>query len=75
MSKHQKAIRRLLSKPTDLEWNELRSLMDSFGYEVKTTGGSGRKFKHPGSASNFVIHEPHPQSTLKAYQVRDLQLF
>jgi predicted RNA binding protein YcfA (HicA-like mRNA interferase family) len=75
MSKHEKAVRRLLSKPTDFGWNELKSLMDAFGYEMKTTGGSGRKFKHPGSAANFVIHEPHPQSTLKAYQVREFIAF
>jgi predicted RNA binding protein YcfA (HicA-like mRNA interferase family) len=49
--------------------------MDAFGYEMKTTGGSGRKLKHPGSGSNFVIHEPHPQSTLKAYQVREFIAF
>ncbi len=75
MSKYEKAVRRLLSKPTDFEWSELKSLMDAFGYEMKTTGGSGRKFKHPGSASNFVTHEPHPQSTLKAYQVREVIAF
>ena len=71
MSKFQKAVRRLLSKPTDFDWSELQSLMESFGYEMKTTGGSGRKFTQPGSASSFVVHEPHPRSLLKAYQVRE----
>jgi hypothetical protein len=69
VSKHEKAVRRLLSKPTDFEWSELKSLMDAFGYEMKTSGGSGRKFTKVVGAS-FVIHEPHPQSVLKAYQVR-----
>ncbi len=71
MSKFEKAIRRLLSKPTDFGWNELKSLMDSFGYEMKTTGGSSRKFTTVGGGSSFVIHEPHPHSVLKAYQVRE----
>ncbi len=75
LSKYEKAVRRLLSKPTDFERSELKSLMDAFGYEMKTTGGSGRKFKHPGSASNYMTHEPHPQSTLKAYQVREVIAF
>jgi hypothetical protein len=71
VSKLQKSLRRLLSKPTDFRWSELKTLMDGFEYEMKTTGGSGRKFTKPGTASSFVIHEPHPQSILKAYQVRE----
>lgn len=68
MSKRQKALQRLLTKPTDFTWSELRSVMESFGYELKVTGGSGRKFVRPEAA--FVIHEPHPYKLLKAYQVR-----
>jgi len=75
MSKHQKALHRLASKPTDFAWSELVSLMDAFGYELKTTGGSGRKFIHPNGGSNFMIHEPHPKRLLKAYQIRELIQF
>lgn len=68
MSKHQKALQRLLSKPTDFTWAELKSLMEGFSYELKLTGGSGRKFVKPEAV--FAIHEPHPHKLLKAYQVR-----
>jgi hypothetical protein len=44
MSKHDKALARLLSKPVDFAWSELHSLMNSLGFELRTTGGSGRKF-------------------------------
>ena len=74
MSKHDKAITRLLSKPTDFSWSELCSLMERFEYEMKVTGGSGRKFVRQGSRS-FMVHEPHPQKLLKAYQVRELIAF
>jgi hypothetical protein len=71
MSKHQKAIDRLLSRPNDFQWGELKSLMKAFGYELKTTGGSGRKFIHFATKATMFMHEPHPASILKAYQVRD----
>jgi len=68
MSKHEKALQRLLSKPADFTWGELKSLMQAFDYELKVTGGSGRKFVRPEAV--FMIHEPHPRKVLKAYQVR-----
>jgi len=73
MSRHQKALRRLLSKPADFTWSELKSLMKAFGYELKMTGGSGRKFVRP--EATFLIHEPHPYKVLKAYQVREVIAF
>jgi hypothetical protein len=72
MTKRKKAVERLLSKPSDYEWGELRSLMEAFGYELKTTGGSGRKFIHPETKSSLFIHEPHPSKVLKVYQVKDV---
>lgn len=71
MSKRQKALQRLLSKPNDFEWTELRSLMEVFEYELKTTGGSGRKFIHPETQATLFMHEPHPAKVLKAYQIRE----
>jgi hypothetical protein len=75
MSKHQKALQRLLSKPADFTWSELKSLMDAFKYELKKTGGSGRKFIHPSSGATLFLHEPHPSKVLKSYQVRDAITF
>jgi hypothetical protein len=70
LSKLQKAIARLLAKPADYTWEELLSLMAALGYELRTSGGSGRKFYDPVSKALFFLHEPHPGSILKAYQVR-----
>ncbi len=41
--------------------------MEGFGYTLKMTGGSSRKFVKPSSV--FAIHEPHPNKVLKAYQL------
>ncbi|HEU4982747.1 MAG TPA: hypothetical protein VFT88_08695 [Acidobacteriaceae bacterium] len=71
MSKRQKAIDRLLSKPSDYEWDELAFLMDGFDYELKTTGGAGRKFIHRETRATLFMHQPHPARVLKSYQVRE----
>ena len=75
MAKIEKALKRLCSKPTDFELNELRAIMLHFGFELKATGGSGRKFIHRDTRAAHFIHEPHPSKVLKAYQVRDVIAF
>ena len=69
MSRQQKAIDRLLLKPSDFDWRELKTLMESFDYELKQSGGSSRKFIHRETKAIFMIHEPHPSKVLKSYQV------
>ncbi len=71
MSKRDKAFARLISKPTDFTWGELITVMTACGYELKTTGGSARKFVHTKTGSTMFIHQPHPSNVLKAYQVRE----
>jgi predicted HicB family RNase H-like nuclease len=67
MSKLEKSMSRLLSKPIDFSWQELVTLMNALGFELRTTGGSGRKFIRPETGATLFIHEPHPASILKAY--------
>ena len=75
MAKVEKVLKRLVSKPADFEWNELKAIMLHLGFELKTTGGSGRKFIHPETGASHFIHESHPSKVLKAYQVRDVVAF
>ena len=75
MAKIEKVLKRLCSKPTNFEWNELKAIMLHLGFELKTTGGSGRKFIHPETRAAHFVHEPHPSKVLKAYQVRDVIAF
>ena len=64
-------LRRLLSKPTDFTWSELTTLMTGLSFILEKAGGSGRKFVHPETRATLFIHEPHPDKTLKAYQLKD----
>jgi predicted RNA binding protein YcfA (HicA-like mRNA interferase family) len=73
MAKIEKALKRLSSQPADFTWNELISLMEAMGYQLKTTGGSSRKFVRSDAA--FFIHEPHPRKVLKPYQMRGIIAF
>jgi hypothetical protein len=69
VSRQQKAIDRLMLKPSDFDWRELMTLMESFDYELKQSGDSSRKFIHRETKAIFMIHEPHPSKVLKSYQV------
>ena len=67
MSKFEKALHRLKSKPKDFTWKELETIMAHFGYEELKGGGSRRKFHHPQTGALVSLHEPHPKPVLKAY--------
>jgi predicted RNA binding protein YcfA (HicA-like mRNA interferase family) len=71
MSKQEKLLRRLLSKPKDFTWAELVALMTALGFEMEKSSGSGRKFIYPETQATLFLHEPHPSKVLKPYQVRD----
>lgn len=68
MSKKDKLIERLLKKPRDFTFDEMRALLGCFGYELKQGGtGSGVKFIKDGCNEVINFHKPHPNGTLKRY--------
>jgi hypothetical protein len=74
MTRKDKLIKRLLSKPKDFTWNELTALLTGLGFEeVKTgkTSGSRRRFVNADSLI-IVLHKPHPHNILKQYQLEQV---
>ncbi len=72
MTKQDKLIKRLLSKPKNFRYSELTSLLNQFGYrELKTgkTSGSRRVFMNEKSKHIIRLHKPHPKNILKMYQI------
>jgi predicted RNA binding protein YcfA (HicA-like mRNA interferase family) len=70
MSKIDKLIRRLLSRPKDFKYEELVKILKHFGYEeVKKgkTAGSRRAFIHKTTNHIIRLHKPHPGNILKMY--------
>jgi hypothetical protein len=71
LSRQEKLLQRITSKPKDFTWSELRTLMASLGVQLTKGSGSTRKFINPATDAGFNIHEPHPSNILKRYQVHD----
>lgn len=74
MGQKEKLIERLRSKPKDFTFEEAETLLKYLGYVRSNKGrtsGSRVIFlseQHP----SILLHKPHPQKELKAYQVRQL---
>ena len=68
MSKKDKLIDRLLKKPKDFTFDEMKLLLSYFEYELKQgETGSGVKFIKAGSNEVINFHKPHPNGVLKRY--------
>ena len=74
MSRRDKLIARLKSRPRNLSWDELVRLLGLLGYvesKAGKTGGSRRRFVHP-NAPAIALHRPHPDNTVKAYIIDEV---
>lgn len=73
--KIEKLIAKLLSKPKDFTWLELKKVLSHFGYdELKSkgkTGGSRRKFVN-AQGQIISLHEPHPEKIIKQYLIKQI---
>ena len=72
MTRHEKLLKRFLSKPQDFRFDELMKLLQGYGYqEVKTGRSSGSRIAFFNERLNHIIrlHKPHPQNILKRYQL------
>jgi hypothetical protein len=74
MSRRDKLIARLKSRPRDFTWEELVRLLEGLDYtEAKggKSGGSRRRFVHP-TAPLIALHKPHPGNIVKMYVVDEV---
>lgn len=74
MTKREKLIDRLLTKPRDFTWDELTKVLAGFGYKLISagkTGGSRVRFIH-ASYPPVILHRPHPKPILKRYQLEEI---
>lgn len=75
MSKIEKQINRLKSKPRDLTYNEIKNLLNNLGFYENNKGktsGSRVVFINIDLNKYIEIHKPHPRNILKAYQVNSI---
>ena len=68
MSRKNKLIEKLLEKPKDFTFDEMKSLLSYFGYKLKQgKTGSGVKFIKEGSNEVINFYKPNPDGILKRY--------
>ncbi len=73
MSKKEKLIARLLSRPRDFMYSEAKTLLGYFGFEESHKGRtSGSRVEFIKDKDTILLHKPHPSGELKPYQVRQL---
>lgn len=71
MSKKEKLLEKLKSKPKDFTYNEAKVILNSLGFLENNKG------KTSGSRVTFInefngkidLHKPHPGNELKSYQL------
>jgi hypothetical protein len=67
MSKAEKILQRLLAKPKNFSYTELKTVLALFGYTEEQGAGSRVCFK--ASKHKIKLHKPHPGNILKQYQL------
>lgn len=74
MSRIEKEIERLKSKPKDYTYDEAKSLLNKLGFYENNKG------KTSGSRVTFInkddikidMHKPHPDNVIKMYKIKDI---
>ena len=75
LSKLDKAIQRLKTKPKDYTYSEARQLLGQLGFNEYNKGknsGSRVKFFRPQDNSIILLHKPHPGDIMPPAATRDL---
>jgi hypothetical protein len=73
LSKKEKIVKRLLSRPADFSFAELTTLLGLFRYSLSAAGKtSGSRVVFTKGEDYIRLHKPHPGNILKRYQVDDI---
>lgn len=74
MGQKEKLIQRLKAKPKDFTFDEVEALLGYLSYirsnKGKTSGSRVMFISEEHEA--ILLHKPHPQKELKAYQIKQL---
>lgn len=75
MSIYDKQRQRLLTRPKDFTFDEVRSLLKHLGYEEDCKGktsGSRVAFIRKSDFAVVRMHKPHPSNIVKQYAIDEL---
>ena len=74
MSRKEKLIRRLQSRPKDFTFDELVTLLGYFGFQQASAGNTaGSRVEFRNAEGKIIkLHRPHPGNEFKPYLVRQI---
>ncbi|MDE7467739.1 MAG: type II toxin-antitoxin system HicA family toxin [Muribaculaceae bacterium] len=73
MSKFKKLVERLLTKPKDFNYDEAKTIVLHLGFSEFSKGRtSGSRVEFAKGNDSILLHKPHPDGTLKQYQLTQL---
>ena len=73
MSRAEKALARLQSKPKDFKWGEATTILNRYGFKpLNTCGSSHKKFYNQEKDILINICRPHPRDILRQYQLDEI---
>ena len=73
MGKKEKMIERLKSNPKDFTFDEMRTALESLGFEISNQGKtSGSRVKFMKGNIAISLHKPHPRKELLEYQIKQV---
>jgi len=73
LSKDQKQLERFLSIPADYSWDELVTLVGSYGFDEDTKSGGSRRCFISAKGWKMFLHKPHPGNIVKRYAIRQVK--
>ena len=74
MSKKDKLLEKLKSRPKDFTYDELKTLLNYLGfyeYSKGRTSGSAVKFINIYNRT-IELHKPHPSNIIKLYKIKEI---
>ena len=74
MSRLEKEIERIKSKPKDFTYEELKYLLNKLGFYENNKGRtSGPRVEFESDLGRkIVLHKPHPKNTIKSYIINNI---
>lgn len=73
MSKKDKLLERLKSRPKDFTFNEMCNALEFLGFVMHNKGKtSGSRVKFIKDDIPIIFHKPHPRKELLEYQIRQI---
>ena len=78
MTKKDKLLERFLALPNDFSFDELKSLLESMGFEIENKGktsGSRVAFVHINFRRHILIHKPHPSKIINKIYLKQIKKY